>query len=304
MTNQNELIPMLPGDLLRDRRERLGLTLERAAEISRIRPQILAAIESGETGNIPSVYLRGYVRNYARVVELDSEELEAHMEHVQGADPSVQTVFTTGGVRSRGEKWLKVSSYLAASVLIAALAWQFTHEAVRFSQGDAQLTSGSAVPPDNIEGTGTEPVAEKRPVNTHLNASIASVELLQQRGELSGEVAAEQAWAAIGSQAEPEPSAVGGHDLGISTSADSWVEIIDGDGARLEMDLIRAGNSREYHGDGPFEVMIGRASSVELTMDGNAVDLGPHSRGDVARLTLGAEQVDSGSQSQDSENRP
>ena len=226
------------------------------------------------------------------------------MEHVQGADPSVQTVFTTGGVRSRGEKWLKVSSYLAASVLIAALAWQFTHEAVRFSQGDAQLTSGSAVPPDNIEGTGTEPVAEKRPVNTHLNASIASVELLQQRGELSGEVAAEQAWAAIGSQAEPEPSAVGGHDLGISTSADSWVEIIDGDGARLEMDLIRAGNSREYHGDGPFEVMIGRASSVELTMDGNAVDLGPHSRGDVARLTLGAEQVDSGSQSQDSENRP
>lgn len=303
MTNQNELIPMLPGDLLRDRRERLGLTLERAAELSRIKLEVLAAIESGETEHIPSVYLRGYIRNYARAIELDSEKLEAHMEHVHGAEPPVQTIFTAGRVRSRGEKWLKVSSYLAASVLIAALAWQFTHEAVRFSQGESQLTSGSAVPQDNIEGAGTEPAADKRPANTHLSASIASVELLQQRSELSGEVAAEQAWAAIGGQTETEPPAVGGHDLGISTSADSWVEIIDGDGARLEMDLIRAGNTREYHGDGPFEVMIGRASSVVLTLDGNPVDLVPHSQGDVARLTLGTELAADGSQSQDPENR-
>ena len=303
MTNQNELIPMLPGDLLRDRRERLGLTLERAAELSRIKLEVLAAIESGETEHIPSVYLRGYIRNYARAIELDSEKLEAHMEHVHGAEPPVQTIFTAGRVRSRGEKWLKVSSYLAASVLIAALAWQFTHEAVRFSQGESQLTSGSVVPPDSIEGAGTEPAADKRPANTHLNASIASVELLQQRGELSAEVAAEQAWAAIGEQTETKPSADGGHDLGISTSADSWVEIIDADGSRLEMDLIRAGNTREYHGDGPFEVMIGRASSVVLTLDGNPVDLVPHSQGDVARLTLGTELAADGSQSQDPENR-
>jgi cytoskeleton protein RodZ len=304
MTTQKELIPMLAGDLLRDRRERLGLTLERAAQVSRIKLEVLAAIESGETGHIPSVYLRGYIRNYARAVDLDSEELEAHMEHVQGAEPPVQTVFTAGRARSRGEKWLKISSYLAASVLIAALAWQFTHEAVRFSQGESELAAGTVVTPDSNDQPGTEPVADTRSANTHLNASIASVELLQQRSELSADAAAEQAWAALGGQSETNPSAGGGHDLGISTSADSWVEIIDGDGARLEMDLIRAGNTREYHGDGPFQVMIGRASSVVLTLDGDRVDLVPFSQGDVARLTLGTELAAGSSQTPAPENRP
>ena len=44
------------------------------------------------------------------------------------------------------EKWLKASSYLAASALIATLAWQFTHQAVRFSQGDSELTAATVVP--------------------------------------------------------------------------------------------------------------------------------------------------------------
>ena len=52
MTNQKELIPMLPGDLLRYRREQLGLTLEQASARCRIKLSTLAAIESGE-GDVP-----------------------------------------------------------------------------------------------------------------------------------------------------------------------------------------------------------------------------------------------------------
>ena len=64
------------------------------------------------------------------------------------------------------------------------------------------------------------------------------------------------------------------------------MEISDAAGDQLELDLIRAGTSREYQGQAPFDVMIGRASAVELNMDGKAVNLGPHTRGNVARLTL------------------
>jgi len=52
------------------------------------------------------------------------------------------------------------------------------------------------------------------------------------------------------------------------------------------MDLIRAGNSREYRGPGPFRVMIGRASAVVMSLDGESVDLAPHTRGNVATLVL------------------
>lgn len=303
MTDQKELIPMLPGDLLRYHRERLGLTLDQASERSRINLSTLAAIESGDTADIPSVYLRGYIRNYARFLGVEPSELEEHMDNVQGAEPVVQSVFTADSKRSRGETWLKASSYLAASALIAALAWQFTHEAVRFSHGESQLTAGTAVTQDGAQEVGPEPASDARPAGTHLSASIASVELLQQRSELSGQATAEQAWAAIGERGDATPAAANGHHLEISASGDSWVEIIDGHGARLEQDLIRAGNSREYDGDGPFEVMIGRSSSVVLTLDGEPVDLGPHSRGDVARLTLDTEPPADGGLARESESR-
>jgi hypothetical protein len=81
----------------------------------------------------------------------------------------------------------------------------------------------------------------------------------------------------------------GARRLAITTSADTWIEIHDGEGGQLELDLIRAGSQREYHGSGPFRVMIGRASAVVLSLDGEAVDLGPYTRGNVARLTLGDE---------------
>lgn len=281
MSSQKELIPMRPGDILRYEREQKGLSLERAGRESRVKPSVIEAIESGEAGHIPSVYLKGYIRNYARYLGLDPEDFEVHLNEVRGAEPEVKSVFTAGPPRGRAEKWIKVSSYLAASLLIATLAWQFTHQAVRFSQGETGLASA-----DN-RAAGDEPAQEAQGQSasngrTHLNASIASVEVLQQRSESASRHAAEDAWAAIGDPIVPE----GTHVLRLSTSADTWVEIFGAADEQLEMDLLRGGSSREYRGAGPFRVMIGRASAVEVFLDGQAVDLAPHTRGDVANLTL------------------
>ena len=85
MTSQKELIPMRPGDLLRYEREQKGLTIEKASGQSRIKPSVLEAIESGETGDIPSVYLKGYIRNYARFLNVDLSGLEEQMEAINRA---------------------------------------------------------------------------------------------------------------------------------------------------------------------------------------------------------------------------
>ncbi len=283
MTSQRELIPMRPGDVLRYEREQQGLSLELAAAKSRIKLTVLEAIETGETGDIPSVYLRGYIRNYARFLGVDTTGLEPEIVQAKGAEPQVRTVFMMKGRRNAGEKWLKASSYLVASALIATLAWQFTHEAVRFTQGESELgTSTEQTDPDD-----KAPRSATRPANTHLNASIASMETLGKPGKTASDSAGEQAWAAINEKVEPDLIAGSQiHRLSIMTSADTWVEIKDASGNQLEMDLIRAGSSRDYTGMAPFEVMIGRASAVELGLDGLPVDLGPHTRGNVARVTL------------------
>lgn len=291
MTAQKELIPMRPGDLLRHKREQAGLTLEQAAGLSRISPAVLAAIESDETDAIPGVYLRGYVRNYARFLGVDAAAIEESLQYMHGSEPAVQSVFSVPSARGRTEKWLKTSSYLAATAVIAALVWQFTHEAVRFSQRDSQLSTTAVAAPEAAERGVDEAVPGRRPAKTHLNASIASVEMIERRKELEGKAVAEQAWAAIGGRAGDADPGNGLHRLAISTSADTWVEILDGDGTQLELDLIRAGSRREYTGPAPFSMMFGRASAVVVSLDGDSVDLGPHTRGNVARLTLGGEET-------------
>ena len=301
MTSQKELIPLLPGDILRYEREKKGLTLERAAEQSKIKLPVLSGIESGETGEIPSVYLRGYIRNYANFLGLDAKNLDRHMEHVKGSEPDVRSVFEVNTNRKDPDRWLKASSYFAASALIATLAWQFTHEAVRFSQGDSRLNSPTS---DSAVQDGVPPSASGRPSKRHLNASIASIEVLKQQSENVSKSTAEQAWAAIdGSDESTGAPGAGYQILQVSTSADTWVEIQDAAGLQIEMDLIRAGEIRKYSGKSPFRILLGRASAVEVWLDDQLVDLAPHTRGNVARMSLGGQNTAAAGQPAETVNR-
>lgn len=273
---------MLPGDLLRHARETRKLTLDQAAAQSRIRPAVIEAIESGQTAAIPRVYLHGYVRNYARFLGVDAVQIEALMGGIEGAEPEVRSVFTEPAPNRHGERWLKFSSYIAASALIATLTWQFTHEAVKWSQGEGTTRAPASAGPAEPESTAS---AGQR--SRHLNASIASVEVLSRRSEMGAGTAAEEAWAALDAGSEGAAPGAGVQTLEITTSADTWVEVFGAGERQLEQDLIRAGNLRQYTDDGPFRIMVGRASAVLVSFNGEAVDLAPHTRDGVARLTLG-----------------
>ena len=281
---QAELIPTPVGIRLRQSREAAGLSIAQVSKKTRIRERIIDSIERDDTDWIAPIYLRGYIKNYALGLGLDPAEFAGAAASTQSADPELRSVFNIDRKRGFGERWLKAGSYLVATVLIAALVWQVTQQAVQFSQGRTTLAGRSGEQEANAtpaQGVAAEASERK---STHLAASIASLEKLRSR-PLGSDESVEQAWSAI---KDPAPAAPGHSVLQISVSADSWIELVDANGERLEMDLLRGGNQRSYEGVAPFELMVGRASSVELVFDGEAVDLAPHINGDVARLTLGA----------------
>lgn len=68
---------------------------------------------------------------------------------------------------------------------------------------------------------------------------------------------------------------------------DAWAEVMDKDGVVLMAQLNFAGSERKIRGvNPPFTVKIGNASKVQLFYKGRQVDLTPHNRAGVARLTL------------------
>lgn len=78
------------GDALRERREHKGVTMQQAAEDTRIREKFLQAIESGDYQSLPgTVYTKGFLRNYAQYLGLDAEEMLAlYTGERGGADPA------------------------------------------------------------------------------------------------------------------------------------------------------------------------------------------------------------------------
>lgn len=63
------------GLLLREQRERLGLSLEELAQLTRIQRRQLWAIEEGRSESLPErVYIQGMVRRYADALGLDGQQ--------------------------------------------------------------------------------------------------------------------------------------------------------------------------------------------------------------------------------------
>lgn len=276
---QEDLIPMRPGERLMHERKSQGLSVSEIAENIRIRERIIQALESDDTDWIAPVYLRGYLKSYALELGLDPAEFETELTVSGSEDHAIQPVFEIDPRRGFAERWLKSGSYLVATALIAALVWQVTQQAVQFSQGNTSIAGESVSDPASKENN--PPANGSGRTDTHLAASIASLEKLRSPTVTSGS-AAEQAWSAIKSPMGDSPM------IHITVSADSWIEIIDSNGDMIEKDLLRGGNQRSYTGNPPFEMMLGRPSAVVVEFNGEPIDLAPYIRGDVARLTLGA----------------
>ena len=77
------------GELLRQQREKRGITLDQAAADTRIREKFLKALEDGDLQSLPgAVYTKGFLRNYAEYLELDDEELVVQFHEERGGQPA------------------------------------------------------------------------------------------------------------------------------------------------------------------------------------------------------------------------
>ena len=103
------------GQALQQRREKLGLDVKECADSLKITVNKLAAIESGDKSKFNSeLFLKGYLKNYAKLVNVSEEEV-MHLYNAQHHTDTVVDIESEGPEKSASRWWLP---YVMGGVIV------------------------------------------------------------------------------------------------------------------------------------------------------------------------------------------
>lgn len=267
------------GALLQRAREARGLSVEDVAQAIKLQPRQVRAIEADDFDSLGgATFVRGFVRNYARYLQLDIPSVLAVLEE-QTALPEAElhemaNVGTSMPVEGARRPIMWVGALLPLLLVAAGAAVYYL----------------GLVDLDRLR-PGAKPTAAQKSTADKVAQSAAEQPVA---AGTQGE-AASAAGAPAAPTASPAPAPVvnsalgptgGAHKLIFKFERDSWVEVKDAGGRTILSQINPAGSTQTVEGKPPFAVVIGSASSVQLRYDNRDIDLRPHSKVDVARLTL------------------
>ena len=308
MQDQPELdgqSPGFPGHLLRQAREEQGLSQKETARDLHLTSKVINAIEEDDFELIPSfVFARGYIRSYARHLGLDGQALVAEFDLAYGVpnnSAKPMSAIRKGVQQSKpGDTWVKLISIVFVVGLVAAsiVWWQSQNGSQMLPQlssgAEQELPSGTLV-----EGLDTDDAnldllllstnesevdAIVPEAESIIESEQAQVVVVEPVVDPVAEAATEQAPKEVTDAVVLLPNQA---QLVMVFDKDCWVEIKDANGKMVLSDLYSAGDTIEQVITAPIEVLLGRSSGVAtMTFDGRTIDLKPHTRKDIARLTL------------------
>ena len=306
-----------PGAALRRAREARGLSLEEAARQLFLKPELVRALEEEDRDRLPEpIFVTGYLRAYARLLELDPGPLVDAYRRRLGAEPPPLQQVSRVRRDPTAQGWRAWLPYLGVALVAAGLylAFQGGEEPVPpapapppvlpLDEGGAATLApgagleppeagllGGVVPDDEAAGDGSAPVPEEPSPEGLPEVSPAAPP--EASPEASPEAVLGAPSSATPSATAPQPPAdeappaAPAASLLLRFSAPSWVEVRDASGRRLLTGLMAAGRERRLEGEPPFSVVLGYAPGVELRYNGQPFDFSAYVRKDVARFQVG-----------------
>jgi len=318
---------MGPGQILSDGRKKAGLTQQQVAEKLNFRETLVIEIENEQfDSSLPETFNRGYLRNYAKLVNVSQEDVLISYEqlNVAKAQASELQSFSKGTEKlAENNRIMWVSYFILAILIGSTVVWwmqnnagqvQTNKEVIDLStlttdeeQKKDSDTLGDKVPnavltPEassaidtptlitNVENA--ESVDSKKPAETLLS----SAEMLNQKkiGIPSATASLNEVEVRNELLIEPEKTAISlisqtegaVSNVTFTFSGDCWVNISDATGERIAWGVKKLGYVMKISGQAPFNVTLGRPELVAINFADENIDMSQFSAGNIAKFTL------------------
>ena len=294
------------GAQLRAAREAAGWSQEAVAQQLKLAPRQVRAIEEDDYARLPGrTFVRGFVRNYARLVRLDPSAVIAALPRADGTSPLDRPSLTAVSrpmvelpvASVRRNSWTR---WLIPIALLAIVAAAGVYEFMRTSAATRRpaVENDSVAPSPPPESASPSTTALPNPLAKAKTESAAPMEKSDSAATVTPPVAAATSAAPANTAtataestaptaASPTPNAAApSATLLLTFKEKSWVEVKDGNGAAIFVQTGTAGTTQTLSGTPPLDVNIGNAAGVMLTYRGQPIDIAPYTRANVARLLL------------------
>ncbi|MBL4829217.1 MAG: DUF4115 domain-containing protein [Aliivibrio sp.] len=290
---------ILPGDILKEARGKMGLSISDVADRLRLRSVIIQQMENNQFDlGKSATFTRGYLRSYAKVVAVSEKEILAALDKIGEAQPEEHEMqsFSRQTKRAKHDRNIMKLTWVILALFIGiTMMWWWQNQ----TQAEDETYVPQIETAENQQAlapisTDTVEPTESVLVEESSDADLIEVNKIEQdvvEPTVSSEDVDNEV--VVSDPKTPEVKTVVAETtknieqvISMSFSSDCWIDVKDATGTNLSTGVKKSGTSLTLKGVEPFKVVIGAPSAVELTYQGKLVDLTKYPVGRVARLTL------------------
>ena len=246
------------GEKLRLERQRKKLSIGEVAERLKLPARQIEALENGHYDGLPElVFVRGFLRTYGRLLELDDQELTAYLDKVLPQDNGYaergikadSADFHNREAKKPFPTW--IFGLLAVAVIaVGVYAWQDKSKSENAKQeADSKASAGlGEVAAPNIDTDNVSVV----PMPSEAHASSASQPVIQ------------------------ADTGIAANELLVKVRYRSKLVIKDKNGRELVNQVVPANSEHRFSGGAPYNVWIGFAKGAKVVYGSQDVPLNKH----------------------------
>ncbi|OEF28614.1 cytoskeleton protein RodZ [Vibrio rumoiensis] len=307
---------LLPGEMLRKRREELGLSQQDISERLRLKVSVIESIESNHfDSHQVATFIRGYFRSYAKAVGISEKEILSALEQSgrgQHKEQPMHSFSQKNKLQKHDNHIMRITWGMLIVILgISSIWWWQNHQQdtlapSAYSQSSADSSSDdqnddfSRIGSDDSSSTESESTEQASDALSgdvtgsmdDFSAQSSALPTMPQSGEeLHTDASDETASVNTNSTEKAEikelaSSETANKTLAMAFKDDCWIQVKDSSGAILSTGLKKAGQSLTLDGKTPYSIILGAPEGVSITLANEPVDLSRYTAGKVARLTL------------------
>lgn len=297
-----------PGSTIRNARESQGLSVDDLAAEIKITRQKLLKIEHDQFETVGTdTFVRGYLRNSARVLKLDAGMLiDQYNVYMASNNRSAVDVIPKPPTTASGKpKWL-LPVILSITLLLAWAGASLLFNSNSVAEPESDKTSepvtggekslgkeifpsensnhddASVTVTQTVSLNGSRSLPEKKIGAASNLSTLAEVSQPIQKAEapltatLTATTEASEEVKKQSQTLKVSTAYVGSGQLDFDFKDDCWLEVRDSAGRRLFSNSKAAGESLSLQGEAPFSVRLGNVHAVEIKFNGVNVELTPN----------------------------